>query len=57
MAAGLRKAGAVILGKLNLSEWANFRSTASSSGWSERGGQCPNRTRSTGRGDPAFHTW
>src|SRR5437870_3782966 len=35
----LRKAGAVILGKTNLSEWANFRSTASSSGWSGRGGQ------------------
>src|SRR5256712_11638934 len=38
----LRKAGAVILGKTNLSEWANFRSTASSSGWSGRGGQCNN---------------
>jgi amidase len=35
----LREAGAVILGKTNLSEWANFRSTASSSGWSVRGGQ------------------
>lgn len=35
----LRKAGAVILGKTNLSEWANFRSTHSSSGWSGRGGQ------------------
>ncbi len=35
----LREAGAVILGKTNLSEWANFRSTASSSGWSSRGGQ------------------
>src|SRR6266571_2567804 len=35
----LREAGAVILGKANLSEWANFRSTASSSGWSVRGGQ------------------
>src|SRR6266699_3023700 len=34
----LRDAGAVILGKTNLSEWANFRSTASSSGWSGRGG-------------------
>src|SRR6266700_78521 len=33
----LRDAGAVILGKTNLSEWANFRSTASSSGWSGRG--------------------
>ena len=35
----LRKAGAVILGKTNLSEWANFRSTHSTSGWSSRGGQ------------------
>ncbi|QWN19649.1 amidase [Xanthomonas citri] len=34
----LRAAGAVILGKTNLSEWANFRSTQSSSGWSGRGG-------------------
>ena len=34
--------GAVILGKTNLSEWANFRSTHSSSGWSGRGGQCRN---------------
>ena len=38
----LREAGAVILGKTNLSEWANFRSTQSSSGWSGRGGQCAN---------------
>ena len=38
----LRTAGAVILGKTNLSEWANFRSTRSSSGWSARGGQCRN---------------
>jgi amidase len=38
----LRRAGAVILGKTNLSEWANFRSTSSSSGWSGRGGQCKN---------------
>ena len=38
----LREAGAVILGKANLSEWANFRSTHSSSGWSARGGQCRN---------------
>jgi amidase len=39
----LRDAGAVILGKTNLSEWANFRSTNSCSGWSSRGGQtkCP----------------
>ena len=38
----LRDAGAVILGKTNLSEWANFRSTRSSSGWSARGGQTRN---------------
>jgi amidase len=38
----LRDAGAVILGKTNLSEWANFRSTHASSGWSGRGGQCRN---------------
>lgn len=38
----LRKAGAVILGKTNLSEWANFRSENSSSGWSGRGGQTRN---------------
>jgi amidase len=38
----LRNAGAVILGKTNLSEWANFRSTKSSSGWSGRGGQTHN---------------
>ena len=35
----LREAGAVLLGKTNLSEWANFRSTSSCSGWSSRGGQ------------------
>ena len=39
---GLRDAGAVILGKANLSEWANFRSLQSSSGWSGRAGQCLN---------------
>jgi len=38
----LRDAGAVILGKTNLSEWANFRSNKSSSGWSGRGGQTKN---------------
>jgi amidase len=38
----LRYSGAVILGKTNLSEWANFRSTRSSSGWSSRGGQTRN---------------
>jgi amidase len=37
--AKLRDAGAVLIGKTNLSEWANFRSTRSSSGWSGRGGQ------------------
>ncbi|GAC1310579.1 MAG: amidase [Steroidobacteraceae bacterium] len=40
--ARLRAAGAVILGKANMSEWANFRSTHSSSGWSARGGQARN---------------
>ena len=38
----LREAGAVILGKTNLSEWANFRGFRSSSGWSARGGQTNN---------------
>ena len=38
----LRKSGALILGKTNLSEWANFRSTKSISGWSGRGGQTNN---------------
>ena len=42
VAAKLRVAGAVLLGKANLSEWANFRSRDSSSGWSGRGGQCRN---------------
>src|SRR5713226_7789549 len=42
VAAKLRAAGAVILGKTTLSEWANFRSFFSSSGWSGRGGQCNN---------------
>lgn len=42
VAAQLRRAGAVLLGKANLSEWANFRSNRSSSGWSARGGQCRN---------------
>ncbi len=40
--AHLREAGAVLLGKTNLSEWANFRSTNSSSGWSALGGQTRN---------------
>ncbi len=42
LAARLREAGAVILAKTNLSEWANFRSTRSTSGWSARGGLCLN---------------
>ena len=50
----LRDAGAVILGKANMSEWANFRSSRSVSGWSARGGQCRNpyaldRTRACAR--------
>ncbi len=40
--AKLRDAGAVLLGKTNLSEWANFRSSKSCSGWSSRGGQTKN---------------
>src|SRR5438876_4412717 len=42
VATKLRDAGAVILGKTNLSEWANFRSSHSTSGWSGRGGQTKN---------------
>jgi amidase len=42
VAARLRAAGAIILGKTNLSEWANFRSTHSTSAWSGRGGQTKN---------------
>ena len=42
VASRLRAAGAVLLGKTTLSEWANFRSTRSASGWSGRGGQCRN---------------
>ena len=42
VAAKLREAGAVILGKTNLSEWANFRGSLSTSGWSGRGGQTLN---------------
>jgi amidase len=38
----LRAAGAVLLAKANMSEWANIRSSRSSSGWSARGGQCRN---------------
>lgn len=43
----LRKAGAIILGKTNLSEWANFRSSYSSSGWSSIAGQTNNAIDST----------
>lgn len=39
MAAKLRKAGAVILGKTNLSQWANYRSNNTTNGWSAYGGQ------------------
>jgi amidase len=61
----LRRAGAVILGKANLSEWANFRSTQSSSGWSGRAGQCLSPYVSTttraapapGRARPPPPTW
>ncbi|MFL5481690.1 MAG: amidase [Gemmatimonadaceae bacterium] len=42
VAAKLRAAGVVLLGKTNLSEWANFRSSHSTSGWSGRGGQAKN---------------
>jgi amidase len=42
VAAKLRSAGAIIVGKTNLSEWANFRSSHASSGWSGRGGQAKN---------------
>jgi amidase len=42
VAARLREAGAILLGKANMSEWANFRSSRSVSGWSARGGQCRN---------------
>jgi amidase len=42
LAERLRAAGAILLGKTNMSEWANFRSTRSSSGWSSRGGQGKN---------------
>jgi amidase len=42
VAARLRAAGAILLAKANMSEWANIRSTHSSSGWSARGGQCRN---------------
>ncbi len=42
LVARLRAEGAIILGKTNLSEWANFRSTKSNSGWSSRGGQTLN---------------
>ena len=48
LAGRLRESGAVILGKANLSEWANFRSEHSSSGWSTLGGQAVN-PHGTGR--------
>jgi amidase len=48
LVSGLRAAGAVILGKANLSEWANIRSPHSSSGWSTLGGQTAN-PHGTGR--------
>jgi amidase len=55
MAARLRAAGAVILGKANMSEWANFRSTHSVSGWSGVGGQtrCPYEPRRNPSGSSA----
>ena len=51
IAAKLRKAGAIILGKTNLSQWANYRSSNSSNGWSAHGGQvegayCPQQDAS-----------
>src|SRR5258708_12706159 len=54
VAANLRKGGAVILGKTNLSEWANFRSFESISGWSGRGGQTnnPHGINPNARGSP-----
>src|SRR2546422_1878332 len=42
VAAKLRQAGAIVLGKAGLAEWANFRGIASTSGWSGRGGLCNN---------------
>lgn len=42
VATRLREAGAILVGKANMSEWANFRSSRSVSGWSARGGQCRN---------------
>src|SRR5207237_9728206 len=42
LVANLRRAGAVVIGKANLSEWANIRSSRSSSGWSGRGRQTRN---------------
>ena len=42
LVARIRAAGAVVLGKTNLSEWANYRAAQPSSGWSARGGQCRN---------------
>src|SRR5271166_2773933 len=48
LVSGLRAAGAIIMGKANLSEWANFRSSRSTSGWSTLGGQAVN-PHGTGR--------
>jgi amidase len=61
VAARLRAAGAIVLGKANLSEWANFRSTRSTSGWSGVGGQCrcpydPTRNPSGSSAGPAAGT-
>jgi len=58
IAAKLRAAGAILLGKTNLSEWANFRSTHASSGWSGRGGPAAGRRptpRRSARGHPCGH--
>ncbi len=48
----LREAGAVVLAKTNLSEWANFRSEKSSSGWSAVGGLTRNPVATDPSGDP-----
>jgi len=61
VAARLRAAGAIVLGKANLSEWANFRSSRSVSGWSAVGGQCrcpydPTRNPSGSSAGPAAAT-
>lgn len=53
MAAKLRTAGAILLGKANLSQWANFRSSNSSNGWSAHGGQTIAAYHSSLRQDPS----